>query len=223
MNNAAKEIDPEKKAKLFMMTERVLQASAASYTHAENPAKKERVLGFLEKVKQEKELAVSLAEIFNAPIITSTNAFAAPAPTSEKAVGLERFEHAEVNVNFILSRRELRVGESLDLEIELANAGKGQALLTQIEEAFPESFDLTTKFESYRVEGHNINMKGRRLDPLKTEGVKFSVKPKHKGSFTVRPRILYLDENGNAKSHQPEPVTITVKELGIKGWITGDT
>lgn len=94
--------------------------------------------------------------------------------------------------------------------------------MTQIEEAFPETFDLTTKLESYRVEGHNINMKGRRLDPLKTEEVKFTVKPKHRGSFSIRPRILYLDENGKAKSHQPEPLTITVKELGIKGWITGE-
>jgi hypothetical protein len=52
--------------------------------------------------------------------------------------------------------------------------------------------------------------------------VKFSVKPKHKGSFTVRPRILYLDENGNAKSHQTKSLTITVKELGISGWIKGE-
>jgi hypothetical protein len=65
-------------------------------------------------------------------------------------------------------------------------------------------------------------MKGKRLDPLKTEEVKFSVKPMHKGSFTVRPRILYFDENGNAKSHQTESLTITVKELGISGWIKGE-
>jgi len=54
------------------------------------------------------------------------------------------------------------------------------------------------------------------------EEVKFSVKPKHKGSFTVGSGILYLDENGKGKSHQPEPLTITVKELGIEGWITGE-
>ena len=95
--------------------------------------------------------------------------------------------------------------------------------MTQIERAVPEGFGLIAKAESYRVEGCNINLKGRKLGPLKTEEVKFSVKPKHKGSFTVRPRILYLDENGNAKSHQPEAVTIAIKELGIKGWITGDT
>lgn len=223
MYNTKEEKDPEKQTKLCMMAEKVLETSAESFMKANQTAKREQVLRILERVQKERELAVSLTEVLHAPIMASTTAFAPPSPTSEKSAGLERFEHAEVNANLILSRRELRVGESVDLEIELANPGKGQALLTQIEEAFPESFDLTTKPEPYRVEGHNINMKGRRLDPLKTEDVKFSVKPKHKGSFTVRPRILYLDENGKAKSHEPEPLTITVKELGIKGWITGDT
>lgn len=222
MYNAKEEKDPEKQTKLCMMAEKVLETSAESFMKAKHTAKREQVLRILERVQKERELAVSLTEVLHAPIMASTTAFAPPSPTSEKAAGLERFEHAEVNANLNLSRRELRVGESVDLEIELANPGKGQALLTQIEEAFPQSFDLATKPESYRVEGHNINMKGRRLDPLKTEEVKFSVKPKHKGSFTVRPRILYLDENGKARSHQPEPLTITVKELGIKGWITGE-
>jgi len=39
----------------------------------------------------------------------------------------------------------------------------------------------------------------------------------------IQERIgLYLDENGKYKSHEPEPVPITVKELGIKGWIKGE-
>ena len=35
-------------------------------------------------------------------------------------------------------------------------------------------------------------------------------------------KVLYLDENGKHKTHEPEPVTITVKELGIKGWLKGE-
>jgi hypothetical protein len=126
-----------------------------------------------------------------------------------------------VEANLILSRKELKVGEDVELEIELANAGKGQALLNQIENAIPEGFELTVKPEPYRVEGRNINLKGRRLDPLNAQDLKFGLRAKRKGSFTMTPRIMYLDENGNAKSHQPEPVTITVGELGIKGWIKG--
>jgi hypothetical protein len=223
MDNAQKEGDPEKKARLYMMAEKVLQTCAGAYMKAEHPEKSEQVQRLLEKVREERELAVSLTEVLHGPTIVSTTAaFPTPTPTKEEAVGLERFEHASVTANLILDRKELTVGESTELEIELANAGKGQAVLNLIENAIPEGFELTAKPEPYRVEGCNINMKGRRLNPLNAQEVKFSLRPKHKGIFTMAPRITYLDENGNAKSHQPEPIAITVKELGIRGWIKGE-
>jgi hypothetical protein len=60
------------------------------------------------------------------------------------------------------------------------------------------------------------------LRALKAEELKFVLKPKVQGTFTLKPTILYLDENGKYKSHEPEPVSITVKELGIKGWLKGE-
>jgi hypothetical protein len=223
MDDAKKEKDPEKKARLYMMAEKVLQTSAGSFMKAEHPEKEEQVQRLLEKVKEDRELALSLSEVFHAPsIVSTTAAFNTPGSTHENAVGLEKFEHADVHANIIVDRNELRVGETLDLEIELANAGKGTALLDKIEGAIPNGFEVAEKLQTYRIEGYNVNMKGRRLEQLKGEDVKFSLRPKHKGSFTLRPVILYLDENGNSKSHEPEPVTITVKELGIKGWIKGE-
>jgi hypothetical protein len=223
MDNAKEEGDPERKAKLYMMAEKVLQTSAGAYMKAEHPEKSEQVQTLLEKVKEERELATSLTEILHAPtIVSTTTAFTSPSPTEEEAVGLERLEHAAVTANLIVNPKELTVGESMELEIELANAGKGQAVLNQIENAIPQGFELTVKPELFRVEDCNINLKGRRLNPLNAQEVKFSLRPKHKGIFTIVPRIMYIDENGNAKSHQPEPITITVKELGIKGWIKGE-
>lgn len=73
----------------------------------------------------------------------------------------------------------------------------------------------------YRAEDRYLNMKGKRPDPLKTEEVRLVLKPIAKGTFPLKPRILYLDDNGKYKSHEPEPVTITVKELGISGWLKG--
>jgi hypothetical protein len=57
---------------------------------------------------------------------------------------------------------------------------------------------------------------------LKTEEIRLVLKPKAQGAFTLKPRILYLDENGKYKTHEPEPTTVTVKELGIKGWLKGE-
>jgi len=222
MDNAKREIEPEKKAKLCMLAEKVLQRSADSYMKAEYPGKKEHVLKLLETVKEERELAVSLTEVLHAPIIVSTTALPSPTPAPEKAVGLEKFEHAEIHANMIAGQRELKVGDNLDLEIELVNTGKGPALLTKITEVFPEGFEIIEKPEVCRVEDGCLSMKGKRLDPLKTEEVRLVLKPNVKGVFPLRPTILYLDENGRYRSHEPEPVTITVKELGIKGWLKGE-
>jgi hypothetical protein len=223
MDNAKRESDPEKKAKLYMMAEKVLQTSAGSFMKAEHPEKRERVLRLLEKVQEERELAVSLTEVLHAPsIVSSTTIFSTPTPTHEEAVGSERFEHADIQANIIAGQKELKVGENLDLEIELVNAGKGSALLTKLTEILPEGFELIEKPEVYRVEHGCLNMKGKRLDPLKTEEVRLVLKPKVQGVFSIKPRILYLNENGKYKSHEPEPIIITVKELGIKGWLKGE-
>ena len=223
MDNAEKESDPEKRAKLYAMAEKVLQMSAGSYTKAEHPEKMEQVMRLLEKAKEERELAVSLIEVLHAPpIISTTTTFATPTPNREEAVGLERFEHADIQANLISRQKQVRVGENLDFEIELVNAGKGSALLTKIMEVVPEGFELTGRPENCRVEDSYLNMKGKRLDPLKTEEIRIIAKPMSKGTFTIKPRILYLDEDGKCKSYEPEPISITVRELGIKGWLRGE-
>jgi hypothetical protein len=222
MDNAKKETDPEKRAKLYAMAEKVLQRSAGSFVKAKHPEKREEALKLLKKVKEDRELALSLSEVLHAPpIVSTTTAFATPTPTHENAVGLERFEYADIQANLIIHQKELKVGENLDLEIELVNAGKGAALLTKIAEVIPEGFELAERLEKYRVEDSYLNMKGKRLDPLKTEEVRLVLKPKAQGTFPLKPRILYIDENGKYRSHEPEPITISVKELGIKGWIKG--
>ena len=197
--------------------------SAGSFMKAEHPEKRDQVQKLLEKVKEERELASSLSEVLHAPsIVSTTTAFTTPTPTQENAVGLERFEHADIQANVITRQKELKVGENLDLEVELVNAGKGAAILIKLAEVIPEGFEIAEKPEIYRVEDSYVNMKGKRLDPLKTEEVKLVLRPKVQGVFPLKPRILYLDENSKAKSYEPEPVTITVKELGIKGWIKGE-
>ena len=168
-------------------------------------------------------MAISLTEVLHAPtIISTTAAFTTPQPTGEEAVGSERFEHADVQANLIIPRKELKVGESLDVELEFVNAGKGSAVLTKVTEIVPKGFEVVEKPENCRIEESHINLRGKRLDPLKTKGMKLVLKPTLQGTFALKPTVLYLDENGKYKSHEPEPVTIVVKELGIKGWLKGE-
>ena len=222
MNKASSEENQEKRTRLYSLAEKVLQASSSSYEKAGQPGRREQVLKLLGKVKDDRELAISLAEVFLAPgIVSTTMAFSSPTPTQETAVGLDRFEHADVQATLIANPKELHVGQELSLEIELVNAGRGAAQLTRVDEAVPQGFEVVTAPEKCRIEDSCLNMRGRWLDALKTEDVKIVLKPTAKGRFVLKPRVMYLDESGTYKSSEPPPVTVNVKELGISGWIRG--
>ncbi|MCW4027977.1 MAG: hypothetical protein NWE76_10915, partial [Candidatus Bathyarchaeota archaeon] len=222
--NAQTEVDLEKKAQFYQIAERLLQSSAGAYLKAKHPEKSDEVRRILGRVKEEREIAVSLSEVLHAPtLVSTTSSFSTPTPTHEQAVGLERFESADIQANLIARRKEVGVGEDLDLEIELVNAGKAPAQLVKVEDIVVEGFELKSFPDMCRVEDSYLDMKGRTLNPLKTAELRLVLRPRDKGTYDLSPRILYLDEAGKYRSHEPDPVTVVVKEMGIKGWLRGPT
>jgi hypothetical protein len=222
MYQAQTEMDVGKKNQLYQLAERILQASAGSYIKAKHPEKGEQIHRLLESVREEQQLAMSLTEVLHPPtIVSATTSFATPAATYEQAVGLERFEYADIQAQLMPREQEALVGEDIRLDLELVNTGKMAAQLIKIKEILPEGFKLVEKPEVYRVEDSDLIMKGKNLAPLRTEEVKLVLTPLNKGTFQIKPRILYLDEAGKYKSHEPEPATVVVKELGISGWLKG--
>ncbi len=208
---AGRESDHDTRAKLYAVAEKLLETSSAAYAMADHPGRKEQVGRLLQKVREERAMAISLGEVLRAPaVVSTTEAFSTPQPSYEKAVGLERFAHADIQANLTSQRKELRVNESLEVEIELVNAGGGPAQLIKVEDLIPRGFELLSAPEAYRVEGNYLDMRGRRLDPLKTEEVKLLLKPTIGGQFVIGARILYLDESGKYKSHEPEPIEVAV-------------
>jgi hypothetical protein len=140
---------------------------------------------------------------------------------SDKTLGLERLEHAAIQASVIVRHMEVKIGEDATIELQMINAGKKPATLVKIENVVPAGFELVSAPEPYRLVGDDLLLKGRRLDAMKTEEIELVLRPKRKGSFLLKPRIFYLDENGNYRYHEPDPVTIKVKEIGLRGWVTG--
>ncbi len=221
MDKAKRETNPKKETKYYVMAEKVLQVSAESYTRAKHPEKTEQVQRLLEKVREERELAMSLSEILHAPTVaSSTVSFVTLTPSEEMAVGLEKFEHAEVQIKLIQPKKEIRVGEDFDLEIQIVNVGKEAVLLTRLEDILPVGFQLVTKPDYCELEDSNLSMKGKRFDPLKSEEIRLVLKPSKKGTVEIAPRIVCVDDNGKRMSREPEPVNISVSEVVLPNRIT---
>ena len=221
MDSAKRETDPEKETRFYMMAEKVLQISTESYARAKHPEKSEQVNRLLEKVREDRELAMSLSEVLHAPTITSSTAgFVTLTPSEESAVGLERFEHANVQANLVQQVKEIKVGEDFNLEIQIVNVGKEGVLLARVEEILPTGFEPVAKPDYCHFEDAYVDMKGKRLDPMKTEDFKFVLRSSRKGTFEIKPKISYLDETGHQMSCEPEPVTINVSEVAPPNRIT---
>ncbi len=213
VETAKEEIDPEKKTRYYTMAEKVLQFAAGSFTKAKHPEKTEQAQQILKKVREEKELAGILSDILHAPtIVSSTSSFATLVPREEKAVGLEGFEGAKIQTTLVPQIQQIKTGEDLTLEIHIVNVGKEAILLSRVSEILPSSFELITKPDYCRVENSYLNLKGKRLDPLKTEEIALVFRSQTEGSFEVEPKIGYVNEAGHRLLCEPEPATIEISE-----------
>jgi KaiC/GvpD/RAD55 family RecA-like ATPase len=218
MHNAKRETDFDKEAQLFSMAEKVLNVSADSYAKAQHQEKTENVRQILQKVKEEKEMAVSLSEVFHAPTVTSsTRGFTTISPTFEMAVGLERFEHADIQAKVILPVDKICVGEDVSLEMQIVNVGKEPVLLTGIEEILPDGFRLIGKPDGFSFENLKLSIMGKQLDPLKTEQINLKIRSFKSGDFELRPKIICVDEIGQQLIFTTDPAALKVSEAVMEG------
>jgi KaiC/GvpD/RAD55 family RecA-like ATPase/type II secretory pathway predicted ATPase ExeA len=221
MDSAKKETDPKKEAKYYVMAEKVLQISAESFIKAKHHEKNKQVERLLRNVQEERELAMSLGDVLHAPTMASSTAsFVMLTPSEEMAVGLEKFEHADIQAKLIQHNKEIRVGEDFALKMQIANMGKEPVLLTKIEEILPSGFQLVAKPTNCEIEDSHLKMKGKRLDPLKTEEIELTIKPLSNGVFEIAPKILCTDEFGRQMSREIESIAVTVSEVALPGRVS---
>jgi len=222
MTEAEAEVNASAKMKAYLLAEKCLERSADLFEKARYVGRKDEVLRILTKLREKREFALSLGDLLVVPSeVSSTRTMSTPRMSVEEPMGLVKFERAFVQANIVAQQKELVVGETLSLEIQLANLGKETAFVIGIEQLIPEGFDLVEKPEKSVVNDSGLSLKGRRVAPLETAEMRLTLKSKKKGKFTFTPRIKYIDETGEHKSCELQQICITVKELGIRGWLKG--
>jgi len=224
MNQAESEADQEKRARQYQIAENLLQIAAGSFMKAKQPEKTNQVQEILDNVREEKALAISLSQVMQAPsIASSTLSFSAPSPTSESSIGLEKFEHANVQANLVTHVKEVKIGESFCLSVEFVNAGREPALLMRVDDFVSPDFVVVKKPEIYRIEESCLNMKGKQLAPLKLVEVKLTLQASKKGNYRLNPRVHYLDEKGQNKFLQLKTLEIQVEEVIMEDRVSTGT
>ncbi|MCW4026992.1 MAG: hypothetical protein NWE76_05880, partial [Candidatus Bathyarchaeota archaeon] len=212
IHRAETETGPMKKTKYLEMAERLLQTSAGCYTKAKHPEKDKQVRRLLESIKTRREITISLAEVLHsATVASSTASISTPLSTYEEAVGLERFERSEIHANLSLNRKEATIGEEIDLRLDLVNTGNQPVLLVRVNNLVPPGLGVRTVHPShYSITDGLIDMKGRKIDPLKVESIEIRIEATRTGIASSSPDITYVSETGEFRMVRPQPASVTI-------------
>ena len=213
LGEAEVQLDPRKKAEFYDLAERQLQLAAQLYGDSGYFRKKEETLSLLEQARGQRELLLTPVEALGESPALMDSTLAPLSFSPDQALGLQRFEAANVVGNVAVDRNVLGLGSDLILDLEIANLGKTAATLLKIDNIAQKGLELVRDKIDERIEDGYIDMRGRRIDHLKTHEVKVAIRAKEKGAYQVRPRVLYVDEKGVYRSFEFEPSRIIVSEV----------
>ena len=211
---ANKEQDQGKRAQLYIAVERLLRASAESFDESGHVAKKNHITNMLDSVREEKDLTLAIGNDLATSFVTTAGVFPTSVLPARDSGGVDKLQGAVVIASLFSSPARPRLGERVSMKIELANAGLNTAQLVRVESVVPEGFELVEEPEGHLMQKRNLIMRGRLLEPSKTEELSFVLKPKVEGPLALSPRVLYLDENGHGRIHEPDPLEIIVRDHG---------
>lgn len=207
MRKAETEADPWKRTKFYGVAEKCLKLSANLFGKTGHLSRQEDILQILERVEDERQLAISLGEVLKAPSIISGTAGISMPDSTEKAAGLNNFESANIQARFS-APKDFIPGQEFQIRLDLVNVGKKDALLVRVEGLIPSGAKTTVEPAFYSVEADSLNMRGRRLEPLALESVSVKARVIDIITISLMPRVVYVDELGNFRTHQLKRVKI---------------
>jgi KaiC/GvpD/RAD55 family RecA-like ATPase/tetratricopeptide (TPR) repeat protein len=122
----------------------------------------------------------------------------------------EGLERANIRA-YLIARREIGVGEELNVRLDLVNVAKNPALLVRVEGLIPPGFKVSARPSYYAMQNGSLEMNERKLNPFEVEPAKLNLQASKAGVYTLTPQVVYIDDLGKTKTCKPKPVTITVR------------
>ncbi len=197
---AETESEPKAKREAYHFAESHFELAARLYAEAGFAQKREEVQRQIQRIHEEKELLLTPLEALSENPALAQASASPISLTRDRALGLERFESANIVGSLVVEERDLLVGHDLTYELEISNVGKTTATLLRLESFVPEGFEVGDRDLPFRVRGRHIDLRGKRLEYLQTEEVKIPLKATRKVEAELRPKLLFADERGEQRS-----------------------
>jgi len=121
-----------------------------------------------------------------------------------------RFWHSKI-YGYFLAPKELGFGEELNIRLDLINVGKTSAHLKSIKGLFYPNLNFSSIPSNLNLQGDLFETSDCELSPVQVKPLKFSFRPIKPGTYVLRPQVSYVDDVGENKTLELNPVTITVR------------
>jgi hypothetical protein len=222
ISSAESEMDPKNKTQMYHRAQKSLELSAKRYDESGFQKKKEEVLKQLKKVKESKEILLTPVEALS----QNPTSYSSPSNFTADQASVDTIPTSGMAANIGVSTTTPNVGSSIRIDLDIANVGRSPILLMKLDNLAPDTaFEPETEKETHHFllgkDTISIDMKGRRLEYMKTLELSIHLRVKSRGTYILKPRILFVDEAGKYRPYDLEPQTIEAKELGFMGWAKG--
>jgi tetratricopeptide (TPR) repeat protein len=122
----------------------------------------------------------------------------------------QMFAHVDLQADLIM-KKGINVDEESELRLDLVNVGRGSVSIIKIDGLVPSDGFKVVAFPSYCcLRNCYLEMNGREIGAFQVETVKLNVKAVKTGVFTLNPSVIYVDDLGETKTCNPQPVKIIV-------------
>jgi tetratricopeptide (TPR) repeat protein len=189
--------DESKRDELYQLASTLLRESSDEFRKARQPMKRKQAQGMLEETRIGSKVPFHLAETLRAVAYPSSNAaIYTSAHGVESAVGIERFEHPDIEVTLGNVTTGVGSGGDIGFEIAISNIGRGSVRLLRLDEVVPDGAELVGVPEPWRQRDRSLTHGTLMIAPSKTEKLRLIVRPRGEGLLRIRPRIAFADDNG---------------------------
>jgi tetratricopeptide (TPR) repeat protein/KaiC/GvpD/RAD55 family RecA-like ATPase len=116
-------------------------------------------------------------------------------------------EHSKI-LSYLMARKEVGVGEELDVRFDLVNVAKYPALLVNVKGLFPPDFKSEALPPHCCIQNGTMEFNGKKVEPFTSESIKFRIHVDKPGVFTLNPEVVYIDDMGVTKISKSKPITL---------------
>ena len=110
-------------------------------------------------------------------------------------------------------RREVKIGEEVEMRLDVVNVSRKPTLLVRVENMVPNDFEVVDLPSSCSLTNGSVDIKEKSVGPFQVETIKLKLKAMKAGCYTLNPEVTYVDDLGKTKTVKLNPITVTVQPI----------